>query len=89
MVHNRLGRVRRVPDLPGMERLKRLSEISKETGLSVKVLRGAIRRGDLKATQPGVSESAWFYVKDSDVQDFLQASRPGREPRLPKLRRAR
>lgn len=55
-----------------MERRKRLSEVAAELGIGVKTLREAIRRGDLKAIQPGRTESAWYYVTDSDVQSWLE-----------------
>lgn len=61
------------PTLSGMERRKRLSEVSRELGIGVKALRAAIRRGDLRAVKPGRSESAWLYVTDNDVNEWLQA----------------
>lgn len=61
-------------------KLKRLSEVSRELGIGVKALRAAIRRGELKAVKPGRAESAWLYVTDQDVQEWLEAC-PAKAPR--------
>lgn len=52
-----------------------LSEAARRTGLGVKLLRKAIRVGELPATQPGPDDSAWFYVLPSDVEDWIQRCR--------------
>lgn len=54
-------------------RLRKLSEVSRELGIGVKSLRSAIRRGELRAVKPGRAESAWLYVTDDDVQQWLEA----------------
>jgi hypothetical protein len=57
-----------------------LSEAARRTGLGVKLLRKAIRCGELPATQPGPDESAWFYVLPSDVEAWIHRCRV--KPRL-------
>lgn len=61
-----------------MVKLRKLSDVSRELGIGVKALRAAIRRGELKAVKPGRAESAWLYVTDEDVQQWLEAGQATR-----------
>ena len=55
-----------------------LSAMAKKIGLHVKVLRRAIRRGHLPASQPGQGANASYYVTEQDVSDWLNNHRARR-----------
>lgn len=54
---------------------KKLSVVAKERGISVKLLKAAIRRRDLKAIRPGGGRGTWHYVTDVQVDAWLQKAR--------------
>jgi hypothetical protein len=51
--------------------LKKLSVIAAERGLTVKMLRKAIRERQLKAHRPGGGKHTWHYVTDFQVDAWL------------------
>jgi excisionase family DNA binding protein len=53
--------------------LKRISEVAREIGLSVKTLRSAVQRGDLRAVQLGEAENSPYRVSLDDVKAWLSA----------------
>ena len=50
---------------------KKLSTVAKERGISVKLLRAAIRRRQLKAQRPGGGKHTWHFVTDFQVDEWL------------------
>lgn len=53
---------------------KKLSLVAKERGISVKLMKAAIRRKELKAIRPGGGKHTWHYVTDFQVDEWLKRS---------------
>lgn len=57
------------------QRARRISELADELGCGLKVIRQAIRRGELDAVQLGPGANSPYYVTDEDVQAWLESRR--------------
>lgn len=51
---------------------KHIGQVARERGIPAKLIRGAIKRRQLKAVRPGSGGTGWFYVFDADVDKWLK-----------------
>ena len=66
-----------------------VARLSTKTGLSPKSVRGAIQRGDLRATRRGEGPRAPFLISAEDAREWLRGKRAGAKARRPEPQQAR